>query len=212
MGHFDVALAQPFDIVRCQKNLYPVVDIEPFGMVIHLLGQERDPGHEGPGLAESAKMKGLADGITIFDLDPAAELGDRFFTLRPDQPFPPSLADLETMAQQALETIPAELKQHLGAVVIRLEDFPDDETIDTMELESPFDILGLYRGVALPQQSVMATRADIDMIFLYRRPILDYWCETGDDLSEVVRHVLIHEIGHHFGFSDEDMERIERDS
>ena len=122
---------------------------------------------------------------------------------------PPSLADLETLAQQALATIPEELKRHLGSVVIRLDEFPDDETEREMELESPFDLLGLYRGVALPHQSVSAPHADIDMIFLYRRPILDYWCETGEDLSAVVRHVLIHEIGHHFGFSDEDMERLE---
>ncbi len=124
-------------------------------------------------------------------------------------PLPPSLADLDTMAQKALATIPAELKRHLGAVVIRLEEFPDDETADEMGLESPFDLLGLYRGVALPHQSLSSPRAGIDMIFLYRRPILDYWCETGEDLYAVVRHVLIHEIGHHFGFSDEDMERIE---
>jgi predicted Zn-dependent protease with MMP-like domain len=78
-----------------------------------------------------------------------------------------------------------------------------------IDLESPFDLLGLYRGVAMPRQSVFATRNDVDMIFLYRRPLLDYWCETGEDLAAVVRHVLIHEIGHHFGFSDEDMERIE---
>jgi len=122
---------------------------------------------------------------------------------------PPSLADLDALAQEALATIPEELKQHLGAVVIRVEDFPDDETADEMELESAFDLLGLYRGVALPHQSVSSPRSGIDMIFLYRRPILDYWCETGTDLSDVVRHVLIHEIGHHFGFSDEDMERIE---
>jgi len=124
--------------------------------------------------------------------------------------FPPSLTELEALAQRALETIPGELKQHLGAVVIRVEEFPDDDTAEEMELESPFDILGLYRGVALPHQSVSAPRTAIDMIFLYRRPILDYWCETGDDLYDVVRHVLIHEIGHHFGFSDEDMERIEQ--
>jgi len=122
---------------------------------------------------------------------------------------PPSLADLDTMAQKALATIPEELKRHVGAVIIRVEDFPDEETEDEMGLESPFDILGLYRGVALPHQSVSSPRAGIDMIFLYRRPILDYWCETGEDLYSVVRHVLIHEIGHHFGFSDDDMERIE---
>ena len=79
----------------------------------------------------------------------------------------------------ALATIPGELKRHLGPVVIRVEDFPDDETEEEMELESPFDILGLYRGVALPRKSVSDPRPDIDMIFLYRRPILDYWCETA---------------------------------
>ena len=122
---------------------------------------------------------------------------------------PPTLADLDIMAQKALATIPQELMRHLGAVVIRIEEFPDEETEKEMGLESPFDILGLYSGVALPHQSVSSPRAGIDMIFLYRRPILDYWVETGEDLDRVVRHVLIHEIGHHFGFSDEDMERIE---
>src|ERR1700736_2462521 len=123
---------------------------------------------------------------------------------------PPGLADLEALAQRALATIPDELKRHLGPVVIRLEDFPDEETEEAMGLESPFGLLGLYRGVALPHKSVSSTSATIDMIFLYRRPILDYWCETGEDLTHVVRHVLIHEIGHHFGFSDDDMESIER--
>jgi predicted Zn-dependent protease with MMP-like domain len=124
-------------------------------------------------------------------------------------PLPPSLADLDIMAQKALATIPEELKRHLGAVVIRIEEFPDEETEEEMGLESPFDILGLYRGVALPHQSVSSSRTGIDMIFLYRRPILDYWCETGEDLYTIVRHVVIHEVGHHFGFSDEDMEQLE---
>jgi len=122
---------------------------------------------------------------------------------------PPSLADLEALAERGLATIPAALKRHLGRVVIRVEEFPDAETEQEMELDSPFDILGLYRGVALPRKSVMDARAEPDIIFLYRRPILDYWCETGEDLYDLVRHVLIHEIGHHFGFSDDDMERIE---
>jgi predicted Zn-dependent protease with MMP-like domain len=81
-----------------------------------------------------------------------------------------------------------------------------------MELESPFDLLGLYRGVALPDKTVGATASDLDRIFLYRRPILDYWCETSEDLYDIVRHVLIHEIGHHFGFSDADMERLENEA
>ena len=121
----------------------------------------------------------------------------------------PTLGEIEVLATRALETIPPVLKRHLGPLVIRVDEFPDEETEAAMELDSPFDILGLYRGVALPHKSVIDTRAAVDMVFLYRRPILDYWCESGEDLSDIVRHVLIHEIGHHFGFSDADMERIE---
>jgi len=122
---------------------------------------------------------------------------------------PPSLPDIEELANQALGTIPSRLKRQIGAVVIRVEEFPDEETEQAMGLDSAFDILGLYRGVALPHKSVSDPRPNVDMIFLYRRPILDYWCETGEDLADLVRHVLIHEIGHHFGFSDDDMVRIE---
>jgi predicted Zn-dependent protease with MMP-like domain len=122
---------------------------------------------------------------------------------------PPNLGDLEALAERALAIIPPELKRHLGRVVIHVVEFPDEETEVEMGLDSPFDILGLYRGVALPRQSVLSPTAEPELIFLYRRPILDYWCETGETLYAVVRHVLIHEIGHHFGFSDEDMERIE---
>ena len=122
---------------------------------------------------------------------------------------PPSLADLEALAKRALASLPGRFKSHLGDVLIRVEDFPDRETERAMRLDSPFDLMGLYRGVALPHKSLSDTRPDLDMIFLYRRPILDYWCESGEDLAHLVRHVLIHEIGHHFGFSDEDMARIE---
>src|SRR5262249_24601173 len=121
----------------------------------------------------------------------------------------PTLADIEALAERALATIPQQLKRHLGNVVLRVDAFPDEEVEEEMGLESPFDILGLYRCVALPHKSVSGTRVDADMVFLYRRPILDYWCETGEDLYRVVRNVLIHEIGHHFGFSDEDMDRLE---
>ncbi len=122
---------------------------------------------------------------------------------------PPGLAGMETMARAALKTIPEKLRRHVRGVAIRIEEFPDAETEREMGLESPFDLLGLYRGVSLDRKSVSDTPTDVDMIFLYRRPILDYWCETGEDLTHVIRHVLIHEIGHHFGLSDEDMERIE---
>jgi predicted Zn-dependent protease with MMP-like domain len=131
--------------------------------------------------------------------------------MRDARPFSqaPSLGDIEALAERALGTIPAELKRQLGNVVIRVDEFPDEEVEEEMGLESPFDILGLYCGVALPHKSTASTRADADLVFLYRRPILDYWCETGEDLYRVVRHVLIHEIGHHFGFSDDDMDRLE---
>ena len=123
---------------------------------------------------------------------------------------PPTLDDMEAMAREALSAIPPELRRFVENVAIHVEDFPDEETMEEMDLESHFDILGLYRGVELTRQSVTGQPADLDRIFLYRRPILDYWCESEEDLSRVVRHVLIHEIGHHFGLSDDDMDRIEQ--
>jgi len=131
--------------------------------------------------------------------------------LIPPHTVPPTLGDLETIAHTAFAEIPEELRVYAADVIIRVDDFPDEETEQEMGLESPFDLLGLYRGVSLPMTSFSeaAPRSDVDMIYLYRRPILDYWCESGEDLTSLVKHVLIHEIGHHFGFSDDDMERIE---
>jgi predicted Zn-dependent protease with MMP-like domain len=122
---------------------------------------------------------------------------------------PPSIADLETLANEALRTIPDALRRYVHDVIIQVQDFPDEEIERAMELETPFDLLGLYQGVGMPHKSVSDVRAEPDMIFLYRRPLLDYWCDTGEDLAHIVRHVMIHEIGHHFGFSDEDMEALE---
>ena len=113
------------------------------------------------------------------------------------------------LADQVLATLPAVFLARMGTVAVHVVDFPDEETEEEMDLESPFDLLGLYRGVDLLHQSVYDVRTSLDTIFLYRRPLLDYWCDTGEDLAGIVRHVLIHEIGHHFGFSDDDMERIE---
>jgi len=131
--------------------------------------------------------------------------------VNPKPPFsaPPSLEDLEAIAEAAYAGIPRELTRHVDNVVIRVVDFPDDETLDEMGCETPFDLLGLYRGVDLSRKSTFDVVTNVDMVFLYRRPLLDYWCETGEDLTHLVRHVLIHEIGHHFGLSDDDMERIE---
>jgi predicted Zn-dependent protease with MMP-like domain len=122
---------------------------------------------------------------------------------------PPSLEDIELLAAAAYQSIPAELTANIENVAFRVEEFPDDETLAEMGFESPFDLMGLYRGVDLSHKSVGDIVQDVDMIFLYRRPLLDYWCESGEDLAHLIRHVLIHEIGHHFGLSDDDMERIE---
>ncbi len=124
--------------------------------------------------------------------------------------FAPTLDEIEALARAALETIPDALRRHVGDVVIRITEFPDQETCREMELDSEFDLLGLYSGVSLDRQESAGSRQDVDMIFLYRRPLLDYWCETGEELGHLVRHVLIHEIGHHFGFSDADMEALEQ--
>ena len=125
---------------------------------------------------------------------------------------PPDLADMEAYAREALATIPEELRRFVDEVVVQVEDFPDDDVLEDLDCETPFDLLGLYRGVDLARKSTQDMPDDVDTIYLYRRPILDYWCETGEDLVEVVRHVLIHEIGHHFGLSDEDMDRIEAEA
>lgn len=122
---------------------------------------------------------------------------------------PPSLTDIDAMAKAALASLPEELKSYTADVVVLVQEFPDDDVCREMELESPFDILGLYQGISLADKQLESSGAMPDMVFIYRRPILDYWCETGEDLGHVVRHVLIHEIGHHFGFSDETMEAIE---
>jgi predicted Zn-dependent protease with MMP-like domain len=120
-----------------------------------------------------------------------------------------SLDAVEALARREFDALPELFKRQLRSVVIRVEDFPDADTQTAMGLRSPFALLGLYHGVALPHKSVSDPYPYVDMIFLYRQPILAYCRATGEDLADVVRHVLIHEIGHHFGFSDHDMARIE---
>jgi predicted Zn-dependent protease with MMP-like domain len=122
----------------------------------------------------------------------------------------PSLADFEALAVTAFETLPAEFRALTGDIQIRIADFPDDDVIADMELESEFDILGLFQGIGLAHDSAAAETGRLpNMIWLYRRPILDYWAEREESLGAIVTHVLVHEIGHHFGLSDADMEAIE---
>lgn len=121
----------------------------------------------------------------------------------------PTLGEIEGLAREAFDGLPESFRALVTDVVFRVQDFPDPETEREMGLESPFDLMGLYHGVPIGEKESGASAAGVDMVFLYRRPLLDYWCETGEDLAGLVRHVVVHEIGHHFGLSDEDMERIE---
>ena len=122
----------------------------------------------------------------------------------------PSLDDIAVIAQRAFSGLPNSFRRLCEGVVIQVADFPDDETLEEMNAETEFDLLGLFRGRGLAQSGAgPATGTPPNMIWLYRRPLLDYWCDGEDTLEEVVAHVVIHEIGHHFGLSDADMEAIE---
>jgi predicted Zn-dependent protease with MMP-like domain len=121
----------------------------------------------------------------------------------------PSLAELEAMAHEIFARLPGTFRKLCEGVIIRIDDFPTEEVLDEMGAESEFDLLGLFHGIGLPHQSHQDIARLPNMIWLYRRPILDYWAEHDETLGRIVRHVLIHEIGHHFGLSDDDMVAIE---
>jgi len=121
----------------------------------------------------------------------------------------PSLAELEALAVDAYARLPEEFRRLCENLVIQVTEFPTEEVLDTMGAESEFELLGLFQGVGLPFQSASAPEPMPNMVWLYRRPILDYWAEHEESLGSIVTHVLVHEIGHHFGLSDADMEAIE---
>jgi predicted Zn-dependent protease with MMP-like domain len=121
----------------------------------------------------------------------------------------PSVADLELLAREVFAGLPTKFRSLCDGLVIRVEDFAADDVLDDLDIESEFDLMGLFQGVGLPFRSLNAPVQLPNMIWLYRRPILDYWAERDETLGAVVAHVLVHEIGHHFGLSDEDMEAIE---
>jgi predicted Zn-dependent protease with MMP-like domain len=121
----------------------------------------------------------------------------------------PTLADIEALAQAAVERLPILFRQHLASLILRVEDFPDAEVMAEMALETPWDLLGLYWGRHVGLKGDEPSGALPDMIFLYRRPLLDLWAEGEESLEGLVTHVLVHEVGHHFGLSDDDMEAIE---
>ena len=122
----------------------------------------------------------------------------------------PSLAQFEVMAIEAFRRLPDNFRALCADLIIRIDDFATDDVLDHLGAQSEFDVLGLFQGVGLPFRAESAPTHMPNMIWLYRRPILDYWAEHDDTLGEIITHVLVHEIGHHFGLSDADMHAIEQ--
>jgi predicted Zn-dependent protease with MMP-like domain len=123
--------------------------------------------------------------------------------------YAPSAAEIERLADAAIARMPAQFRRHLEGVVLRVDDFAEEEVLDRLGVEDPFDLTGLYTGRPIGEQSSLLSGELPAMIHLYRRPLLDEWAETGVSLEDLITHVIIHEVGHHFGFSDADMHAIE---
>jgi predicted Zn-dependent protease with MMP-like domain len=122
----------------------------------------------------------------------------------------PSLAELEVLAGEVFRVLPQGFRALCADLIIQVDDFPSEDVLNEMRAETEFDLLGLFQGVGLPFRSESAAVQMPNMIWLYRRPILDYWAEHDETLGAIVQHVLVHEIGHHFGLSDADMEALEQ--
>jgi predicted Zn-dependent protease with MMP-like domain len=122
---------------------------------------------------------------------------------------PPSADEIEAIAREALKRLPDPFSRSIGDIVLLVQDFADEETLEQMGIEEPFDLSGLYEGIPLTERSVEQSGTMPERIFLYRRPILDEWAAGDDTLEHLVAHVLIHEVGHHFGLSDEDIHALE---
>ncbi|MEO8652116.1 MAG: metallopeptidase family protein [Hyphomicrobiaceae bacterium] len=121
----------------------------------------------------------------------------------------PGLDEFESLALAAYRALPDHFRRWTTGIMIRIEEFATDEVLNSLGIESEYDLMGLYQGVSLDRKSVMDTASEPDVVVLYRRPILDYWAAGDEQLGDLVTHVLVHEIGHHFGLSDDDMENIE---
>ena len=125
------------------------------------------------------------------------------------QTLAPDAAAMERLADAAVAALPERFRRHLDGVVVRIEDFADDETLNAMGIEDPFELTGLYAGRSMREESSLASGEMLPMIHLYRRPLLDEWVDTGVSLEALITHVIVHEVGHHFGLSDDEMHMIE---
>lgn len=121
----------------------------------------------------------------------------------------PDTATFERLARKAMAALPSPFREHLDGIVVRIEEFADDETLEALDIADPWDLSGLYHGRPMSEQSVWTSGEMPPVISLFRQPLLAEWRETGVGLEELVSHVVVHEVGHHFGLSDEDMEAIE---
>ena len=184
-------------------------------------GQQRHPAHETPGLVEVLEAEAALQMLAL-QLPVRQFCGERgacgLIQLLDHGRLPlyggimliaPTLADIEQVAQAAVERLPDQFRRHLATVILKVEDFPDETVMAEMQLETEWDLLGLYWGRHVGMKGDVPSGALPDMIFLYRRPMLDVWVESGETLELLVTHVLVHEVGHHFGLSDEAMDAIE---
>ena len=129
--------------------------------------------------------------------------------MAPGQTYAPDAAEIERLADAAIARLPEQFRVHLKDVVLRIEEFADDEVLNSLGIDDPFDLTGLYTGRPIGERSSMHSGELPAMIHLYRRPLLDEWAESGVALEDLIVHVIVHEVGHHFGFSDADMHTIE---
>ena len=125
------------------------------------------------------------------------------------QTFAPDVATIERLAEAAIARLPETFRRHLAGIVLRIEDYADEEVLEELGIEDPFELTGLYSGRSLDKQDSWVSGELPPMIHLYRRPLLDEWAETGVSLEALITHVIVHEIGHHFGFSDAEMHALE---
>lgn len=128
------------------------------------------------------------------------------------QTYAPDAAAFERIAEAAIAGLPETFRRHLDNVVLRIDDFADDEVLESLGIEDPFEISGLYSGRSMREETSWTSGELPPMIHLYRRPLLDEWAETGVSLEELITHVIVHEVGHHFGYSDADMHAIEAEA
>lgn len=128
------------------------------------------------------------------------------------QTLAPNAAEIERLAEAAIAGLPERFRVHLANIVLQIEEFADDEVLESLGIDNPFELSGLYHGRSLDKQSSWISGELPAMIYLYRRALLDEWVETGVSLEELITHVIVHEVGHHFGFSDEEMHAIEAEA